>query len=224
MISIIVPILNEASNIKTCIEKIKKLKGEKEIIFVDGGSKDNPKKIIGNSGKYILTDSGRAKQMNAGAELSEGEILLFLHCDTSLPSKSLETVRIVLKENKIIGGGFLHSFDKNNLFCRIISLSANIRTFTSHIFFGDQAIFIRKSTFSEMNGYRELPLFEDWDFSSRMKKFGKTKVIKKRICTSSRRIKHWGKIKTLYIWWGLSILYLIGFSEKKLAEFYKNVR
>ena len=118
MISIIVPILNEASNIKTCIEKIKKLKGEKEIIFVDGGSKDNPKKIIGNSGKYILTDSGRAKQMNAGAELSEGEILLFLHCDTSLPSKSLETVRIVLKENKIIGGGFLHSFDKNNLFCR----------------------------------------------------------------------------------------------------------
>ncbi len=224
MISIIVPILNEASNIKTCIEKIKKLKGEKEIIFVDSDSKDNPKKIIGNSGKYILTDSGRAKQMNAGAELSKGEILLFLHCDTSLPPKSLETIRIVLKENKIIGGGFLHSFDKNNLFCRMISLSANIRTFTSHIFFGDQAIFIRKSTFTEMNGYRELPLFEDWDFSSRMKKFGKIKIIKKSICTSSRRIKHWGKIKTLYIWWGLSILYLVGFSEKKLAKLYKNVR
>ena len=224
MISIIVPILNEASNIKTCIEKINKLKGEKEIIFVDGGSKDNPKKIIGNHAKYISEKSGRAKQMNTGAFFSKGEILLFLHCDTTLPSNSLENIKDVLKENQIIGGGFLHSFDTKNYFCKMISLSANIRTFTSHIFFGDQGIFVRKSVFCSMNGYKDLPLFEDWDFSSRMKKYGKTKIVKKKISTSPRRIEHWGKIKTLYIWWGLSILYLIGFSEKKLAKFYEDIR
>ena len=113
---------------------------------------------------------------------------------------------------------------KKNIFCGIISLSANIRTFTSHIFFGDQAIFIRKSIFDKMDGYRDLPLFEDWDFSSRMKKHGKTKIIKNKISTSSRRIEYWGKIKTLYIWWGLSFLYLIGFSEEKLSKFYKDIR
>ena len=96
--------------------------------------------------------------------------------------------------------------------------------FTSHIFFGDQAIFIRKSIFDKMDGYRDLPLFEDWDFSSRMKKHGKTKIIKNKISTSSRRIEYWGKIKTLYIWWGLSFLYLIGFSEEKLSKFYKDIR
>tara|TARA_B100000686_G_scaffold31719_1_gene32900 strand:- start:19208 stop:19882 length:675 start_codon:yes stop_codon:yes gene_type:complete len=224
LISIIVPILNEASNIKTCIEKIKKLEGEKEIIFVDGGSKDNPEKIIGNNAKYFSETAGRAKQMNKGAFFSEGEVLLFLHCDTTLPPNAIQEIQNATKDNKIIGGGFLHSFDKKNIFCGIISLSANIRTFTSHIFFGDQAIFIRKSIFDKMDGYRDLPLFEDWDFSSRMKKHGKTKIIKNKISTSSRRIEYWGKIKTLYIWWGLSFLYLIGFSEEKLSKFYKNIR
>ena len=224
MISIIVPILNEASNIKTCIDKIKNLEGKKEIIFVDGGSEDNPTKIIGNTARLIVGERGRAKQMNAGANFSKGEILLFLHCDTTLPPNALRNIEEILKNNKIVGGGFLHSFDKKNLFCKIISLSANIRTFTSHIFFGDQAIFVRKPIFSEMNGYRELALFEDWDFSLRMKEFGKTTIIKKRICTSSRRIQHWGKTKTLYIWWGLSLLYVFGFSEKKLVKFYKNIR
>tara|TARA_A100001037_G_scaffold187394_1_gene167815 strand:- start:803 stop:1477 length:675 start_codon:yes stop_codon:yes gene_type:complete len=224
LISIIVPILNEASNIKTCIEKLKKLKGEKEIIFVDGGSKDNPKKIIGNNAKIFFETTGRGKQMNKGAFVSEGEILLFLHCDTTLPPEALQEIEIAFKDNEIIGGGFLHSFDTNNFFCRMISLSANIRTFTSHIFFGDQAIFIRKSIFDKMDGYRDLPLFEDWNFSSRMKKHGKIKIIKNRISTSSRRIKSWGKIKTLYIWWGLSLLYLVGFSEEKLSKFYEDIR
>ncbi len=75
-----------------------------------------------------------------------------------------------------------------------------------------------------MDGYRDLPLFEDWNFSSRMKKHGKIKIIKNRISTSSRRIKSWGKIKTLYIWWGLSLLYLVGFSEEKLSKFYEDIR
>jgi glycosyltransferase involved in cell wall biosynthesis len=84
--SIIVPVLNEADQINSLIEYIRSQGFERfyELLVVDGdpqGSTVNAlqdKKVTA-----ITTEKGRGRQMNAGAATARGEILLFLHADTT---------------------------------------------------------------------------------------------------------------------------------------------
>ncbi|HBW56506.1 MAG TPA: glycosyltransferase, partial [Oscillatoriales bacterium UBA8482] len=105
-ISIIIPVLNEAENIGLVISLIPRAENI-EIIIVDGGSQDNTVKIAENLAvKVIVTNRGRALQMNAGAKIATGEILLFLHGDTQLPIGFETEVRKTLLNYNIIAGAF----------------------------------------------------------------------------------------------------------------------
>ncbi len=224
MISIVVPVLNEAPRLDSFFEDLEAQEGERELIIADGGSADATPKIAAGRGRVVSSSPGRARQMNAGAGVARGEILLFLHSDTRLPPGGLRKIAEVMRDPRIAGGGFVHRFDLDDWFARFISRSANMRSRRRRLFFGDQAIFIRRDLFERLGGYADTPLFEDWDLSARMRREGTIALIEDPITTSGRRIEEWGRWKCFVVWWGLSILYALGVPAGRLARFYQHVR
>lgn len=224
MISIIVPVLNEAKHLGPFLDELKSQAGNYEVILADGGSEDATIEICRGRAKITVSSAGRGIQMNAGAAKAKGDIFLFLHCDTRLPSEGLILIKQAMRDPATAGGGFIHRFDQDNWFNKFISLSANIRSRRWGLLFGDQAIFTRREVFEELGGYPEIPLFEDWSFSAKMHNVGKIALIQKPITTSGRRIEVWGKWRCFLLWWGLSALYAVGLPPEKLARFYRHVR
>lgn len=224
MISIVAPVLNEAPRLPALLDMLEAQPGEKQIILADGGSADGTRDAAEGRALVARSAPGRARQMNAGAARARGETILFLHCDTRLPEGALEEIEALMRAGEVAGGGFLHAFDRGDRFSRFVSFGANARTRLLKIFLGDQAIFVRREVFERMGGYADVPVFEDWEFSRRMRAFGRVAVIGRRVVTSGRRIDVWGKPRCLLLWWGLSLLYALGVPPEKLARRYPHVR
>ena len=224
MISIVIPVLNERERLRAFLRELEGLEGEREIIVADGGSRDGTPEAVAPPVRLATSAPGRAPQMNAGAALARGEVILFLHCDTRLPAGALALIGEALRDPAAAGGGFRHRFDREGGFNRFISWSANTRTRLWSTFFGDQAIFVRRSAFERIGGYAGLPLFEDWELCTRLKREGRLVCIPAPVITSARRIEAWGRWKCFKLWWGLSILYALGVPAERLARFYPHVR
>ena len=224
MISIIVPVLNEENTIKENLEKIMTLSGDKEIIVVDGGSHDKTVEIAKVYTRVINSPKGRAKQMNAGAEAAKGNILWFLHSDSKVDENSIKEIEKTVEEGYIGGSFELYFYDLDTRFMRYVANSSNRRAKYLKLIFGDQGIFVRKDVFEILDGYKNMELMEDWEFSRRIHKLGKMKSLKLRIGTSARRFKNGGQLKTLLKMHKIKILYTLGTPTEKLARIYKEVR
>ena len=59
-----------------------------EIVVADGGSRDATREIARSfpGVRTVTAPRGRGQQMNAGADATTGDVLLFLHADTHLPA------------------------------------------------------------------------------------------------------------------------------------------
>ncbi len=224
MISIVIPVLNERERLGPLLDALEALEGEREVIVTDGGSGDGTPGLAAGRARVVASPPGRARQMNAGAARAQGGILLFLHCDTRLPPGALGQIEGAMRDPGVAGGGFWHRFDRDDRFSHFISWSANTRTRLLGVFFGDQAIFARREAFERLGGYADLPLFEDWELSRRLRRAGRMVLLPAPAVTSARRIETWGKWRCFKLWWGLSVLYALGVPAERLARFYGNVR
>ncbi|MEE9275957.1 MAG: TIGR04283 family arsenosugar biosynthesis glycosyltransferase [bacterium] len=220
-ISIVIPVLNDADRLGVLLDA---LEGGREVVVADGGSRDDPAARAAGRARMVTSAPGRARQMNAGAAACGGDVLLFLHSDTRLPPGAFERIGEAMRDPGVAGGGFRHRFDGGGLFGRFISLSANARARGWGLFFGDQAIFVRREAFERLGGYGDLPLFEDWDLCRRMRRQGRMAFIPEPVTTSARRIEVWGKWRCFCVWWGLGILYALGVPADSLARHYADVR
>lgn len=224
MISIIVPVLNEEKNIENLLSMINELKGEKEIIIVDGGSNDKTIAIAKKYGVVLNSKKGRANQMNLGAKFANGNILWFVHSDSLLDNNSFLYIQESINEG-FHGGGFsLFFHDYDTWFMKIIAKLSNIRGKIFKIFFGDQGIFVKKDIFDELNGFPNIEIMEDLQFSKNIRNNYKLKLLKARIGTSGRRFKEGGQLKTIILMHKLKILYFLKVSPKKLVKMYREAR
>lgn len=224
-ISIIVPVLNEASVIQQCLEKLWKLENDFEVIVADGGSKDETVEIakkfkLGNIHRLVILENiqaGRAHQMNAGADASQGEVLLFLHADCELERGALKVISDRLQDEQIIGGGFYKKYSKENLFLMIYRVAMNlIRTKWLKNLVGTNAIFIRRERFFQLGKYPEVTLLEDVILSDRLKRAGKLVFLKPHVISSSRRYYRGGILKR--IWIAYKIMYLFRLRRRSPDE------
>ncbi len=192
-----------------------------EIIVVDGGSIDKSVKLAKSHGVQVISSApGRGLQLNTGAIASTGEILLFLHCDTSLPPDFITSIQKAFNDPKIIGGGFRLKIKADNFGFRLIEWGIEKRSKFFHLIYGDQAIFVKRNIFFRVGGFPEQPLLEDVLLVRNLKSLGKLHLSKKYVNTSARRWKRLGIIQTTLINQVILLGYLLKVNPKHLAKLY----
>src|SRR5512139_10624 len=129
--SIIVPVLHEAKRINDLIGHLRQLDPEdsSEIIVVDGApEKDTLRSIHDGEITKVSTEKGRARQMNAGAFAAKGDILIFLHADTELPSSTLNRMNEFISRNQYVGGAFDLGIKSDKQIYRVIAFLGSLRS------------------------------------------------------------------------------------------------
>ena len=242
-ISVIIPTLNEERALPATLRHTLSL-GFDELLVVDGGSSDrtceevekfqvssfefqpdNPKHQTQNSKlKLLTTTAGRARQMNAGAAAAKGDVLLFLHADTLLPSDARQTIATSLTDPQTVGGRFDLRFERDTGLGWLISRMINFRSRFSGLATGDQAIFVWRATFEALGGFPDIPLMEDLALTKQLKRRGRTAALRAKVTTSFRRWKAHGPVRTILLMWTLRFLYWIGVSPRRLSRLYTAVR
>jgi rSAM/selenodomain-associated transferase 2 len=224
--SIIVPVFHEEERINVLIEYLNHLDPHKdiEIIVVDGAREKNTLKAIqSNHIIKISSEKGRAKQMNTGASVAKGDILIFLHADTELPMHTFKKLQSFTERREYVGGAFDLGIKSGKFIFKMIGTLSSLRSRLNRIPFGDQAIFIRREYFNQIGGYKEIPIMEDVELMRRIKKSRKKIwIFYDRVMTSPRRWEKEGVIYCTLRNWAIQALYLLGVSPHKLANFYKN--
>ena len=196
------------------------LSDEPDVIAVDGGSTDETLVLLSQSNIRVISAArGRSNQMNEGAAVVTGDVLLFLHADTRLPPDYIEKLAIFISSGKP-WGRFNVRFDDNHPMFRLIASMMNWRSRFTGICTGDQAIFIRRSTFESLNGFADIPLFEDIDLCKRLKSLDWPFCIKSPVTTSGRRWRTHGFCKTILLMSWLRLLYFLGVSPEILSQKY----
>ena len=228
-ISVVIPTFNEHRILARTMAHTEAL-GFDELIVVDGGSTDGTLGLAEAIGSHdtdirvITATQGRACQMNAGAGTSRGETLLFLHADTLLPSDAKRIIEETLDDQAVVGGRFDVQFNSSSRWSMMIGTLMNYRSRLTGISTGDQAIFVRRSTFEQLGGFPNIPLMEDIEFSRRLKQVGRIAALRESVTTSFRRWETHGPLRTILLMWTLRFLYWIGVSPFRLSLWYKAVR
>jgi uncharacterized protein len=199
-VSIVIPVLNEGEHIKTLIQQLQQLHPAPEIIIVDGGSEDNTWDTCDLEGikRLQMIKANRALQMNRGAEHATGNILLFLHADCQLSQTSYTAMIDQFTDDAIKGGCFSYHLagSENNWRYRWINFGVWLRVKLLKLPYGDQGYFVRKNIFDTVGPFKILPLLEDVEWFSRLKKNNKIVILKETLMTSARRIQHRGWIRS----------------------------
>lgn len=175
---------------------------------------------------FVLdAERGRGVQLQAGAKVATGDVLLFLHGDCLLPSDGLKLLTEALNDEQCAGGCFLIGFpEPASWSLRVIARGINARTSVTRTGTGDQGIFVRREVYDAIGGFRAWPLFEDVDLVTRLKRRGKFAVLKSVITISPRRYVAHGPWRTTLLMYALRIGYWTGISPVKLREWFVDVR
>jgi rSAM/selenodomain-associated transferase 2 len=222
MISIVIPVLNEAQTISAALRALNPLRGgDVEIVVVDGGSTDGTVDAAKPMADRVeIAPRGRASQMNAGAKMARGDVLLFLHVDTRLPENALPLIDAALRDQACVWGRFDVRIEPLRPLLRLVAWSMNLRSRLSGIATGDQAIFVRASAFRDVGGYPDIPLMEDIALSRQLKRLSAPVCLHQRVTTSGRRWEKNGILRTILLMWRLRLAYYFGADPAWLAERY----
>jgi rSAM/selenodomain-associated transferase 2 len=221
-LSIIIPTLNEAGHIAATLESLQPLRQRGvEVIIADGGSSDATIALAQNAADRVITaERGRARQMNAGAAIAQGEILCFLHADTRLPENADGLIVDGLARARRSWGRFDVDIAGRHPMLNVIATLMNWRSRLTGIATGDQAIFITRSLFEAAGHFPEIPLMEDIAFSRQLKVYSRPLCIAHRLTTSGRRWEQQGLWRTVLLMWRLRLAYWLGADPHELAARY----
>lgn len=222
-ISVVIPTLNESARIGVLLAELAQ-QPDLEVVVSDGGSTDRTGDVCQSYGvTFVAGPPGRGRQLNAGAETAGGEILLFLHADSSLESRILDDIRRAVSDG-YHWGCCTFVFDECHLFFRVLAAICRWRVLFSSVCYGDQGIWCTRDLFEQAGNWPDLPLFEDRVFSNRLRRTGKAFVVPGRIATSTRRFREHGLWRMLWKSQALKVLFLLGVSPAKLFATYQECR
>jgi rSAM/selenodomain-associated transferase 2 len=221
-LSIIIPVLDEERRIG---ERLAELRDCAELIVVDGGSRDRTvERARAFPGVRVeAAPRGRASQMNHGARLASGDILLFLHADVSLPPDAVTHIEQAFADARTVAGAFRtwHVADDGRS-APWLHL-ADLRSRYSGLPYGDQALFVRRESFWKAGGFPEQPLMEDLELSRRLRRLGRIAKVRSSVRVSGRRFLAHPIRDTLFVN-AFPLLYRLGVSAESLARLYRDVR
>ena len=221
-LSVVMPVLDEAAGLTATLQALAPLRARgHELIVVDGGSSDGSPGLAAGAADHVLgSPRGRARQMNAGAALARGDVLVFLHADTTLPA----TAEVLIAQ-AVAGGSRWGRFDVritgDEPLLRVIGALMNLRSRLSGIATGDQAIFVERRLFEALGGYAELPLMEDIELCRRLRAVAAPACLRAQVQTSGRRWQRRGAWRTVWLMWRLRWRYWRGEAPETLVQLYR---
>jgi rSAM/selenodomain-associated transferase 2 len=217
----VIPVLNEAENIKPLLKRLFVGFPGCQCVVVDGGSSDATlAKAVAGGADVMSSDPGRAVQMNAGAAVATGDYLFFLHADTR-PTINASQLQCEL-ETQPQWGFFRVRLSGSQWMFRVIERAMNLRSTISRVATGDQVLFITKALFERSGGYRDIPLMEDVEYCKRLRRLARPRVLTQVVETSSRRWEQNGIAITVLNMWLLRLAYFLGVAPVRLKAYYSN--
>ncbi len=233
MISIIIPVFNEAETIESLLSYLSANSSSEnisEILVVDGDSTDGTRDLVvgfsensGSNIRLISSEKGRSKQMNSGARNASGNILYFLHAD-SFPPKGFDTSILTKVEKGNVSGCFRMKFDSDHPLLRFS------QWFTQFNFKfcrgGDQSLFVKRDVFEKLNGFNErYIIYEDCEFINRLYDSFNFTIIPNYVITSSRKYSQIGTWKLQYHFAVIHLKKWMGVSPEELYKYYsRNIK
>jgi rSAM/selenodomain-associated transferase 2 len=221
MLSIVIPVLNEAAGVEDALRALADCRARgAEVIVVDGGSGDDTvARARPLADAVIEAPRGRANQMNAGATIAKGDVLLFLHADTRLPENADTVIAEGLTRSRRVWGRFDVRFDHGG-WLNLVAFMMNWRSKASGIATGDQAMFMTRAAFERIGGFPPIALMEDVAASARLKRLGRPLSLSERVTTSGRRWRRHGVSRTILLMWRLRLAFFFGGDPNSLARHY----
>jgi rSAM/selenodomain-associated transferase 2 len=222
-LSVIVPVWMEAAGVTETLRALQPIRTRgHEVVVVDGGSTDRTVELSRPlCDRVVVSEKGRALQMNAGAAAAKGDLLLFLHADTRLPENALQHLECFVYSRRAWGRFDVRLSGERPLF-RVIAWFMNRRSRLTGICTGDQAMFVRRDAFEALGGFQPVPLMEDVEFSRRLCLVSRPFCIKEPVVTDSRRWHKHGAWRTIFLMWKLRWRYWRGESPESLAQIYRS--
>jgi rSAM/selenodomain-associated transferase 2 len=221
-VSVIVPILNEASLLRDFLLRVRSLDPRLEIIVVDGGSLDGSASIARSlADEVVVGSAGRASQMNAGAAIARGEALWFLHADSSPPSNAVQKIRATLSRPENAGGCFSLRYPRSELIYRVSDSLGNVGVRIFGLALGDHGIFCRRAAFLAAGGYPNVPILEDAELYRRLRSVGEIRLLPDEIVSDPRAFEKCGRYRTTAWYFLILALYVWGVPIRKLNKIYR---
>ena len=231
MLSVIVPVLNEAAIIGAALGSLLRQPGHYEVIVVDGGSTDDTCDLVRALPVRLIQlppgqSAGIGSQINLGAAQARGDVLLFLHADVRLPPGAVTLINACLSDPGIVGGGFVPGFSEaapgaQARMLKVVERFWQNRTRLFCWFAGDTAPFIRAEAFKRMGGYPPASFASDWDFAGQLRALGPLAVIPEPVIVDSRRHIQNGVLKTLLVTGSIELMYRLGAGRDFLRGWYR---
>jgi rSAM/selenodomain-associated transferase 2 len=223
-LSIIMPALDEGEGIAATLDALAGMRAlGVEVIVVDGGSRDaTVQRARLRADRVVPAPRGRASQMNAGAEKASGDVLLFLHADTRLPTDADHVVLNELERSGRAWGRFNVKIDGRHPLLAVVAWLMNLRSRLTGVATGDQAMFVKRETFAEVGGFPVIDLMEDIALSKRLKRVSRPLCLRQRVVTSGRRWEQHGVLSTVVLMWRLRLAYYFGADPAELAQRYRH--
>ena len=223
-LSMVIPVYHEGKSINALVEVLlSRLKDGDEIIIVDGAPElDTLRALRFPEPLRLASPAGRAVQMNLGAEHARGDILVFVHADTCMPHSWRESILEAVAEPDFKAGAFELSIDNPGFWFRVMEKTANIRTKYTRVPYGDQVLFFDRSYFCSLGGFAPIPLMEDVELMTRIRKQGdRIVLLDTPVRTSARRWEKEGVFKGMLRNWMLRLLYHCGCKPEALTGMYR---
>jgi rSAM/selenodomain-associated transferase 2 len=223
-LSVIVPVLNERLRLPALLRRMLSWGPGIELIAVDGGSRDGSWEWLSTQAQVraLRSAPGRAQQLNLGAMAARAPLLLFLHADTLPPSDAPLQIGKALADARVSAGSFRLEFDSPQPLLRFYAWCsrANILLTT----FGDQGLFLRRTTFLDIGGFAVLPFLEDIEIQKRLRAQGRFVKLDAAVVTSARRFQRYGLLRQQLRNIAIVVAYLLGGSPSKLKRYYADTR
>lgn len=237
-ISLIVPTLNEEQRIDELLTALS-IHAVDQLIVVDGDSQDatmsrarrRQPEFRGRL-ELLTARRGRASQMNHGASHARGDVVWFVHADTIPPSTAVAWIRRLMRNPDCVAGAFKTrtvvdaDYQPETWWqqrARYWLRLADVRSRYTRLPYGDQAMFIRRSTFEAVSGFPDIPLMEDLELSRRLSKHGQIARADAEVRVSGRRFLSHPLLDTALVN-VFPTLYRCGVPPHLLARFYRNIR
>ncbi|MGH3853177.1 MAG: TIGR04283 family arsenosugar biosynthesis glycosyltransferase [Pseudonocardiaceae bacterium] len=220
-VSIIVPTRNEAARIESCLGRLRSEFPDCELVVVDGGSTDGTVELAARYAKVVHSAEGRATQMNAGAAVTTGDLLWFIHADCWVRPDALGLLRQAVLDPDVVGGGLRLRFDQRGLGLDYLAVSSNLRARRLSWIFGDQAMFVRRDVFDSVGGFPEIPLMEDLEMSRVLRRRGRLVVLPSTVTASARRLVEQGPWRMCVLMQLLKLQYLLGVDPERIRRRYE---